>query len=111
MGGVTFDVNVAARYYHIVIRSFKDPEAERLFGREHIRKLPADILRTALRRLWQLDAVDRLDDLKVPPGNRLEKLKGDRQGQYSIRINERWRICFRWHNGDALDVEIVDYHD
>ena len=66
--------------------------------------------RVALRRLWQLDAADRLDDLRVPPGNRLEKLKGDRRGQYSIRINERWRICFRWHNGDAFDVEIVDYH-
>lgn len=66
--------------------------------------------RNALRKLLILDAADRLEDLRIPPGNRLEKLAGDRKGQYSIRINDQWRICFRWHQGDAYDVEIVDYH-
>jgi proteic killer suppression protein len=64
----------------------------------------------ALRKLLILDGVERLEDLRVPPGNRLEKLTGDREGQHSIRINEQWRICFRWSEGDAYDVEIVDYH-
>jgi proteic killer suppression protein len=64
----------------------------------------------ALRKLRMLDAAARLDDLRVPPGNRLERLRGDRAGQYSIRINDQWRICFRWHGGDAYEVEIVDYH-
>ena len=66
--------------------------------------------KVSLRKLRMLDAATRLDDLRVPPGNRLERLKGDRSGQHSIRINEQWRICFRWHGGDAYDVEIVDYH-
>ena len=66
--------------------------------------------RTALRKLLLIDAAEALDDLRVPPGNRLEKLAGDREGQHSIRINERWRICFRWESGNAFDVEIVDYH-
>ena len=66
--------------------------------------------RGALRRLMLLDAAERLEDLRIPPGNRLEKLFGKRQGQYSIRINDQWRICFRWQQGDAYDVEIVDYH-
>jgi proteic killer suppression protein len=64
----------------------------------------------ALRKLRMLDAAARLDDLRVPPGNRLERLRGDRAGQYSIRINDQWRICFRWHGGDVYEVEIVDYH-
>lgn len=66
--------------------------------------------RNALRKLLLLDAAERLDDLQVPPGNRLEKLAGNRKGQHSIRINDQWRICFRWHQGDAYEVEIVDYH-
>jgi len=69
-----------------------------------------EIRRNALRKLLLLDASERLEDLKMPPGNRLEKLTGDRQGQHSIRINDQWRICFRWHRGDAYDVEITDYH-
>jgi len=93
-----------------VIRSFKDPEAERIFKRERSRKLPQNIHRSALKKLLVLDAADALTDLRVPPGNRLEKLSGDRKGQHSVRINDRWRICFRWKNGDALDVEIADYH-
>jgi len=93
-----------------VIRSFKDPEAERIFKRERSKKLPQNIHRPALKKLLVLDAADALADLRVPPGNRLEKLSGDRKGQHGIRINDQWRICFHWKNGDALDVEIADYH-
>jgi len=93
-----------------VIRSFRDSDTERLFKRERIRRLPADLQRIALRKLLVLDAATSLLDLRVPPANRLEKLSGDRQGQHSIRINDQWRICFRWVRADAQDVEIVDYH-
>ncbi len=93
-----------------MIRSFRDRETERLFRREPVRKLAPDVRRVALRKLVLLDAAESIEDLRVPPGNRLEKLTGDRAGQYSIRINERWRVCFRWKDGDAEDVEIVDYH-
>jgi proteic killer suppression protein len=93
-----------------VIRSFRDPETERLFHRERSRRLPGDIQRPALRKLVMLEAAVALDDLRVPPGNRLEALKADRHGQHSIRINDQWRICFRWRSGGADDVEIVDYH-
>ena len=98
------------RYYGDVIRSFKDVETERIFNRERSRKLPQSIHRSALKKLLVLDAADSLVDLKVPPGNRLEKLSGDRKGQHSIRINDQWRICFHWKNGDAFDVAIADYH-
>jgi len=93
-----------------MIRSFYNSETERLFRREPSKKLPSDIQRTALRKLMQLHAAVSLDDLRVPPGNRLEALQKDRQGQYSIRINDQWRICFVWNDGVAEDVEIVDYH-
>jgi len=93
-----------------VIRSFRDRETARLFQRHPLRKLTAAVQRAALRRLRQLDAALGLVDLRAPPGNRLEKLRGDRAGQYSIRVNERWRICFRWTANDAHDVELVDYH-
>ena len=93
-----------------MIWSFRDSDTERLFKRERIRKLPADLQRIALRKLLVLDAATSLLDLRVPPANRLEKLSGDRQGQHSIRINDQWRICFRWVGADAQDVEIVDYH-
>lgn len=93
-----------------MIRSFRDSETERLFKRERIRKLPSDLQRVALRKLLVLDAATSLLDLRIPPANRLEKLAGDRQGQHSIRINDQWRICFRWVGADAEDVEIVDYH-
>jgi proteic killer suppression protein len=93
-----------------VIRGFRDKETQRLFQREPIRRLGVSVQRTALRKLRQLDAATVLDDLRVPPGNRLEKLTGARVGQFSIRINAQWRICFRWNKGDAHDVEIVDYH-
>ena len=93
-----------------MIKSFRDRDTERLFQRRPARKLGANVQRTALRKLRMLDAATVLDDLRLPPGNRLEKLKGDRAGQHSIRINQQWRICFRWRSGDAYDVEIVDYH-
>ena len=93
-----------------MIRSFRDADAERLFHRVLSRRLPADVQRAALRKLLLLDAAESLQDLRVPPGNRLEKLVGGREGQHSIRVNQRWRICFRWRAGDAYDVEIVDYH-
>jgi toxin HigB-1 len=93
-----------------VIKSFRDRDTERLFQRRPVRKLGSDIQKVALRKLRMLDAATVLDDLRLPPGNRLEKLKGERAGQHSIRINQQWRICFRWRSGDAYDVEIVDYH-
>jgi len=93
-----------------MIRSFKSKEAEKLFGRVRSAKLPGDIQRVALRKLRMLNRAKTLADLRVPPANRLERLSGDRAGQYSIRINDQWRICFRWEAGDAFDVEIVDYH-
>ena len=92
-----------------MIRSFRCRHTERLFDDERTRKFRS-IEDVARRRLAWLDAATRLSDLRVPPGNRLEALKGDRRGQYSIRINDQWRICFRWRSGDAYDVEIVDYH-
>ena len=91
-----------------MIRSFKCPETARIFRRESSRRFRA-IERLALRKLLLIEGSDRIDDLRVPPGNRLEKLHGDRAGQWSIRINDQWRICFRWDNG-AHAVEIVDYH-
>lgn len=93
-----------------MIQSFKDKEAEKIFRRQRSRKLPGDIQQVALRKLRMLNRAFNLTDLRMPPANRLEKLKGDRKDQYSIRINNQWRICFRWQDGDAYDVEIVDYH-
>jgi proteic killer suppression protein len=81
-----------------------------VFEREWARKLPPDVQRRAHRKLLLLGAAERLEELRVPPGNRLERLAGDRAGQHSIRINDQWRICFRWKEGDAHDVEICDYH-
>jgi proteic killer suppression protein len=93
-----------------MIRGFRDSETERLFLRDRGSKLARPLQRAALRKLLLLDAAESLDDLRVPPGNRLEKLAGDRHGQYSIRINDQYRVCFRWEGGDAHGVEIVDYH-
>ena len=93
-----------------MIRSFQGKETERIWEGQRSRVLPGDIQDRALRKLRQLDASRNLDDLRNPPGNRLEPLKGDRKGQWSIRINDQWRICFRWVEGDAHDVEIADYH-
>ena len=93
-----------------MIKSFKCRETERIFGGRFSRRLPKDVQRLAARKLEILAAAGSLDTLRVPPSNRLEKLKGDRTGQHSIRINDQWRICFVWKEGDALEVEIVDYH-
>jgi proteic killer suppression protein len=93
-----------------MIKSFADAETEKIFNREFSRKLPADIQRNARRKLELLDVSKVLNDLRIPPGNHLEKLIGDREGQHSIRVNQRWRICFVWRKGDAYDVGIVDYH-
>ena len=93
-----------------MIRSFKDKETEKIFSREFSRKLPGDIQQVAFRKLRMLNRSTNLNDLKVPPANRLEALSGTRQGQFSIRINQQWRICFEWKDSDAINVEIVDYH-
>jgi toxin HigB-1 len=93
-----------------VIKSFNDPEAEHIYHRQRSRKLPGDIQTVALRKLRMLNNAITLNDLRIPPANRLEKLSGKREGQYSIRINDRWRICFNWIENNAYGVEIVDYH-
>lgn len=93
-----------------MIRSFADRDTKASAERQRVRRFSA-FERQALIKLRYLDAAHRLDDLRQPPGNRLESLKGDRRGQYSIRINQQWRLCFRWSDGDVWDVEIVDYHD
>ena len=93
----------------MAIRSFKCADTESLFGLQRVPRF-VNIERSALRKLKQLDLARRIDDLRAPPANRLEKLKGDRVGQWSIRVNDQFRICFRWTGSDADDVEIVDYH-
>lgn len=93
-----------------MIKSFADRDTEALFARERVGRFPAELLRTMLRKLVAVDAAEALADLRVPPGNRLEKLRGDRAGQHSIRVNDQWRICFRWSDGDAYEVAIIDYH-
>ena len=93
-----------------MIKSFGDRDTERLFAREPVRRFPAELRRAMLRKLVAVDAAEALDDLRVPPGNRLEKLRGDRAAQYSIRVNDQWRVCFAWRDSDAYDVSIVDYH-
>ena len=93
-----------------MIRAFKDAEAEKIFNRQRSLKLDPAMQSVAYRKLRMLHNSKTINDLRVPPANRLEKLKGDREGQYSIRINDRYRICFEWKDGDAYQVEIVDYH-
>jgi proteic killer suppression protein len=93
-----------------MIVSFRDVETATVWQGLRSRRLPADIQATALRKLRLVNAAQRIEDLRVPPGNRLEPLRGDRAGQWSIRINDQWRICFRWQDAGAEDVEIVDYH-
>ena len=93
-----------------MIKSFRDKESEKIFDRQLSSKLPQNIQRVARKKLVILDAAIELNDLRIPPGNRLEVLKGERKGQHSIRINDQWRVCFVWSDGDAYDVEIIDYH-
>ena len=93
-----------------MIRSFADKETERIWNGDLSRRIPSQIQALARRKLRMLDAAQRLDDLRIPPANRLEAMKGKRAGQHSIRINDQWRICFLWHEGQCDKVEIVDYH-
>lgn len=93
-----------------MIISFADKSTEELFNRKKVRKLPSTILSIAYRKLLMLDAADKLEDLRIPPGNKLEKLSGDLSGKYSIRINDQWRIIFHWKQNNAAEVEIIDYH-
>jgi proteic killer suppression protein len=93
-----------------MIRSFRCKETEKVWQGQSSRKFPGEVQSRAFRKLRQLDAAQTMEDLKNPPGNRLEALKGDRKGQWSIRVNDQWRVCFRWSDGDASDVEMVDYH-
>ena len=93
-----------------MIKSFRDGDTEKIWRGEWSKRLPPDIQPVARRKLRMLNNARDLTDLRVPPANRLERLKGRRRGQYSIRINNQWRVCFRWSRGDAYDVEIVDYH-
>ena len=93
-----------------MIRSFANRESERVWQGEHSRRLPGDIQDAALRKLRLINRARTVEDLRIPPGNHLEALKGNRKRRWSIRINGQWRICFRWQEGDATDVEIVDYH-
>jgi proteic killer suppression protein len=93
-----------------VIKSFHDKDTERIWNREPSKKLSAELQRTTLRKLVAVDGAEALQDLRIPPGNRLEKLSGSRHGQMSICINDQWRICFIWKDGNAHEVEIVDYH-
>ncbi|MBZ0138773.1 MAG: type II toxin-antitoxin system RelE/ParE family toxin [Pseudorhodoplanes sp.] len=93
-----------------MIKSFRNAAAEAAWERRFVKGIPNDIIKSANRKLMQVHNARSLNDLKAPPGNRLERLAGDRKGQHSIRINDQYRICFRWRDGDAYDIEIVDYH-
>ncbi len=106
----TLDMHMDFVYNNGVIRSFADRETERIYNQEFSRKLPNDIQRIALRKLIMIDAAENINDLRVPPANRLEQLHGDREGQHSIRINDKYRICFTEKDGDYYNVGIVDYH-
>jgi proteic killer suppression protein len=93
-----------------MILSFSCKETEKIFKRDSSRRFPPDIYRVALKKLLMIHAAENVEELRLPPGNRLERLKGERSGQYSIRVNDQWRICFKWRNGGAENVEIADYH-
>jgi len=108
--GITIDGNNAIRYAENVLQSFNDRDSEHVWRRQRVRKFDESVQRAALRKLLILDAAEILGDLRVPPGNRLEKLRGRRSGQYSIRVNQQWRICFRWTKAGPENVEIVDHH-
>ena len=102
--------NVLRYIVLVMIQTFKCRETEKIFNRSFSKKFPNEIQRPALRKLRMLNRAKILNDLLVSPGNRLESLHGDRKGQHSIRINDQWRVCFKWHSNDAYDVEITDYH-
>ena len=106
----SLDDTIERQYYFDVIKSFANKETAAIFAGEQVKRLSPEIQQAARRKLKLLDATTNIEALRIPPSNRLELLKGDRKGQYSIRINLQWRICFRWESGDASSVEIVDYH-
>ena len=107
---MTLDVKRYSDYNNGVIKSFNCKETEKIFNRSFSKKFPQNIQRVALRKLRMINRAKTLNDLKVPPANRLEALRGTRKGQYSIRINDQWRICFKWKDGEVNNLEIVDYH-
>jgi proteic killer suppression protein len=93
-----------------MIESFQDRNIKRIFKRQRVKQFPLSLQKLAHRKLDLIDGADLIEDLQTPPGNRLEKLSGNRKGQYRIRVNDQWRICFRWRSGQATDVEMIDYH-
>ena len=101
-------VNNGPRYYWLVIRSFRDKDAEAIWQRRYVRKLSPELSRLTYNKLVLINAAESINDLRVPPGNRLEKLAGNRAGQYSVRVNDQWRICFTWSTAGAGNVELVD---
>ena len=107
---VMLDVTIVTCYITSMIKTFADKQTALVFGGKFARNLPQQIQGRALRKLQMLDAAKDLNDLRIPPSNRLEQLQGNRRGQHSIRINDQYRICFKWVDGDAHDVEITDYH-
>ena len=109
-GVLALYTNSRMRYYGRVIKSYRDEDTQAIAERRRIRKFPEHVQRRAQIKLMIINNSKDLNDLRMPPGSRLEILSGDRRGQYSIRVNEQWRICFDWDNGDAYQVEIVDYH-
>jgi toxin HigB-1 len=107
---ITLGVNNALRYYCWVIRSFRDKDTEAIWQRRYVKKLSPELSRLTYNKLVLINAAESINDLRVPPGNRLEKLSGNRAGQYSVRVNDQWRICFTWSSAGAGNVELVDYH-
>ena len=100
----------AGRYYWQVIRSFRSKDAEAIWQRRYVKRISPELSRLAYNKMTLIDAAGTINDLRVPPGNRLEKLSGDRTGQYRVRVNDQWRLCFTWSAGGASNVEFVDYH-
>ena len=107
---IVFGTNSVAHYYVLVIRGYRDTDTQAVAERRRVRRFPEELQRRAQRKLMMINNAADLSDLRVPPGNHLEALSGDRHGQHSIRINDQWRICFAWDDGDAYEVEIIDYH-
>ena len=107
---LTLDVIDGERYARLVIRSTRGKETEAIWDGTYVKSLDRNLQRASLRKLEAVHAAEPLNDLRVPPGNRLEQLEGDRKGQHSVRVNDQWRICFKWNDGAADDVELVDYH-
>jgi toxin HigB-1 len=106
---VTLVVSIGKRYYRLVIRSFRGKDAEAIWHRRYVKRLSPELAKLTYNKLALINAAESINDLRVPPGNHLEKLSGDRAGQYSVRVNSQWRVCFAWSAGGASNVELVDY--